>query len=153
MKNVYYFSFGLLTLTSKNLLKLLAWITNCPMPTNTEIQKNGIVFDFANELTKSDFFVVNVTFDWLIYAWAAQLEFVALEKHLPLSFHLALFRLIVLNLSFLAHAPQLHWSLPMYCERLELMTISLTLLSGTKTSAVVLRLCYFVCTVEAWDGS
>ena len=96
---------------------------------------------------------MTVTFDCLIYAWAAPLKFVALEKHLPPFFHLAPFRLIVLNLSFLARAPQLHWSLPMCCERLELMTISPILLSGTKTSAVVLRPCYFVCPVQGWDGS
>ena len=57
-------------------------------------------FWLANELTKSDFFVVNVTFDWPIYAWAAPLKFVALENYLPLFFHLAPFRLIVLHLSF-----------------------------------------------------
>ena len=53
-------------------------------------------FWFANELTKSGFFAVTVTFDWPIYAWAAPLEFVALESYLPLFFPLAPFRLIVL---------------------------------------------------------
>ena len=96
---------------------------------------------------------MNVTFDWPIYAWAAALEFVALENYLPLFFFFGPFQINSIKSFFPARAPQLLWSLPMCCERLELMTISLTHLSGTKTSAVVLRPCYFVCPVEAWDGS
>ena len=61
-------------------------------------------FWFANELTKLGFFAVTVTFDWPIYAWAAPLEFVALESYLPLFFPLAPFRLIVFIIIFLSSA-------------------------------------------------